>query len=155
MKDELNNSIEKIKKNKLIKEFINFISQGNVIDLAIGVIIGSAFGKIVTSVVNDILMPIIGAILGGHDFTSLRITFGSSSIMIGNFVQNVVDFFIIAICIFFFIQIINKIIPKKQEEKVQPQKNEETKLLEEIRDLLKEQKKVSKTTKIKSKKETK
>lgn len=155
MKDELNNSIEKIKKNKFIKEFINFISQGNVIDLAIGVIIGSAFGKIVTSIVNDILMPIIGAILGGHDFTSLRITFGSSSIMIGNFVQNVVDFFIIAICIFFFIQIINKIIPKKQEEKVQPQKSEETKLLEEIRDLLKEQKKVSKTTKIKSKKETK
>lgn len=150
MKKELDNGIKKIKKNKMVGEFSKFISQGNVVDLSVGVIIGGAFGKIVTSVVSDILMPIIGAIIGGHDFTSLKITFGSSNIMIGNFIQNVVDFFIIALCIFFFVKLINKLMPKKEEKIEEAKKNDEVILLEEIRDLLKNQNKkptVKKSTK--------
>lgn len=115
-------NIKEIKNNKFINEFKTFISKGNVVDLAVGVIIGSAFGKIVTSVVNDILMPVIGAIIGGLDFTNLKITFGNSNILIGNFIQNVIDFLIIAICIFIFVKIINKLMPKKEEVIETPKK---------------------------------
>jgi len=140
------------------KEFKEFISRGNVMDLAVGVIIGGAFGKIVTSLVNDILMPIVGIIIGGHDFTSLQITVGESKILYGSFLQNILDFLIISICIFVMIKIINQLFHKKKEEKAQepPKKSDEIILLEEIRDLLKEQKKTTKTTKTtKSKKATK
>ena len=100
--------IKKLKENKFIKEFKDFIAKGNVVDLAVGVIIGSAFGKIVSSVVSDILMPIIGVIIGGHDFTSIKLTFGNANIMIGNFIQNVIDFLIIALCIFIFVKVIKR-----------------------------------------------
>lgn len=132
---------------KYIGEFKKFIAKGNVVDLAVAVIIGGAFGKIVTSLVNDILMPIIGVILGGLDFTSLSINFRSATINYGMFIQNIVDFLIIAICIFIFVKFIEKIMPKKEEEKVTPKKPDDVVLLEEIRDLLKEKKKTTKKEK--------
>ncbi|MBP3635048.1 MAG: large-conductance mechanosensitive channel protein MscL [Bacilli bacterium] len=125
---------------KTIKEFKDFISKGNVVDLAVGVIIGSAFGKIVTSIVNDILMPIIGAIIGGHDFSNLSIRIGDATIRYGAFIQNVIDFFIVALCIFIFVKIISK-FNKKEEVKEEIKKDEQIILLEEIRDLLKKQNK--------------
>lgn len=128
------------KGNKTIKEFKQFISRGNVMDLAIGVIIGSAFGKIVTSVVNDILMQLIGIIIGGLDFTNLSIKIKDATINYGMFIQNVIDFLIVAICIFIFIKIVSK-FTKKTEEKEEVKKDEQIILLEEIRDLLKKQSK--------------
>lgn len=148
MKKDVKKELEKIKGNKFINEFKDFIAKGNVVDLAVGVIIGGAFGKIVTSIVSDILMPVIGVIIGGHDFTALKISFGNANIMIGNFIQNVIDFLIIAICIFVIVKLINKLMPKKEEveETTEPVKSDEVVLLEEIRDLLKDNTK-SKTTK--------
>ena len=126
-----------MKKN--IEEFKKFIARGNVIDLAVGVIIGGAFSSIVTSLVNNILTPILGLVLGGVDFSSLSITFRDTKIEYGAFIQSIIDFLIIAICIFTIVKIINKImhIKKKEEEKVVPKKSDEVLLLEEIRDLLK------------------
>lgn len=136
-----------MKKNKIkdmaVKEFggfKEFISKGNVIDLAVGVIIGSAFGKIVTSVVNDILMPLIGAIIGGVNFTSLNVKIGDAVINYGSFIQNVFDFLVIALCVYIFVSIINKIVKKKEEPKKEVKKSDEVLLLEEIRDLLKKSK---------------
>ena len=133
----------------MLKEFKEFISRGNVLDMAVGVIIGGAFSKIVTSVVNDLLMPIIGMILGGLDFTSLSLKIGDAVIGYGAFIQNVVDFLIVAACIFILLNIINKITHKenkKEEKKVEekPKKADDIVLLEEIRDLLKENKKAAK-----------
>lgn len=119
-----------------LKEFKEFISKGNIIDMAVGVIIGSAFGKIVTSLVNDIFMPIIGIIIGGLDFSNLSIKVGDSVIMYGSFIQNVVDFLIVAACIFFMIKILSK-FKKKEEVKIEKPIDENTQLLKEIRDLLK------------------
>ncbi|HIU23249.1 MAG TPA: large-conductance mechanosensitive channel protein MscL [Candidatus Fimihabitans intestinipullorum] len=127
------------KGNSTLKEFKQFISRGNVIDLAVGVIIGSAFGKIVTSIVNDILMPIIGIMIGGLNFSSLVIRVGNATIRYGAFLQNVIDFLIVAACIFIFIKILSKLSKKKEQEEA-IQKDEQIKLLEEIRDLLKEKK---------------
>ena len=127
----------------MIKEFKEFISRGNVVDLAVGVIMGSAFGKIVTSLVNDIIMPLVGIIIGGIDFTSLSIKIKDSTIMYGSFIQNVVDFLIVAICIFVMVKMINKLNnlnkkkEKREEEKEEVKKSYEVLLLEEIRDLLK------------------
>lgn len=129
---------EIIKKGtKVFSEFKNFISKGNVIDLAVGVIIGSAFGKIVTSIVEDILMPIIGIIIGGIDFSNLSITVDKAVINYGKFIQNVIDFLIVAICIFFFVKVVEK-LNRKKEEVAEEKKDEQIVLLEEIRDLLKE-----------------
>ena len=128
----------------MFKEFKKFIARGNVIDLAVGGIIGGAFGKIVTSLVNDVLMPAIGVVIGGLDFTNLSITIRDSKIMYGSFIQNVVDFLIVSFCIFMLIKIVNKITHKKEEEEKateaveKPKKSDEVILLEEIRDLLKE-----------------
>lgn len=125
---------------KIISEFKEFIARGNVVDLAVGVIVGSAFGKIVTSLVNDILMPIIGVILGGINFTSLTLRFRDATIYYGNFIQNVIDFLIVAFCIFMFVKVINALTAKakkKEEKEEEPVKNDEVILLEEIRDLLK------------------
>ena len=122
----------------MLKEFKEFISRGNVLDMAVGVIIGGAFSKIVTSVVNDLLMPIIGMILGGLDFTSLSLKIGDAVIGYGAFIQNVVDFLIVAACIFILLKIINKITHKENK------KEDDIVLLEEIRDLLKENKKAAK-----------
>lgn len=125
---------------KIVGEFKEFIARGNVIDLAVGVVIGSAFGKIVTSLVNDILMPLIGVILGGVDFTSLSFKINDAVIKYGVFIQNVIDFLIVAFCIFILVKFVNKLtsIKKKEEKKEEEKaKSDETKLLEEIRDLLK------------------
>lgn len=134
------NTKEVLKKgSKTIEDFKKFIARGNVIDLAVGVIVGSAFGKIVSSIVDDILMPILGAIIGGIDFTNLSVTIGDAVITYGNFIQNVIDFLIIAVCIFFIVKIFEK-FERKEEAKevvVEPKKDEQIVLLEEIRDLLK------------------
>ncbi|NLW17870.1 MAG: large conductance mechanosensitive channel protein MscL [Firmicutes bacterium] len=121
------------------KEFKSFAFKGNVLDLAIGVIIGGAFGKIVTSLVNDIIMPLFGVILGGLDFTSLQIKVGEAAINYGLFIQSVVDFLIISACIFLFIKMLSQ-LKRKEEEKPAPPPapSPEIALLTEIRDLLKE-----------------
>ena len=125
---------------KILKNFKDFAFKGNVLDMAVGVIVGGAFGKIVTSVVNDIMMPIIGIFMK-QSFTSLVIPLrGSNAILIGNFIQNVVDFLIIAISVFLFIQLIG-MFKKKEEPKPEEPKGPTTEeLLAEIRDLLKENK---------------
>lgn len=124
---------------KFFQEFKVFIERGNVVDLAVGVVVGTAFSKIVTSLVDDILMPIVGAIIGGLDFSNLTIKVGDSLIRYGSFINNVINFLIIAFCIFILIKFINKLTKKKdkKEEKQAKVKSEEVLLLEEIRDLLK------------------
>lgn len=120
----------------MLKEFRDFINRGNVIDLAVAVIIGVAFGAIVTSLVNDIIMPLVGIILGGVDFTGLVITFGDAQILYGNFIQAIVNFFIVAFVIFMIVRTINKM--KKPTEPAAPAAPpEDIVLLTEIRDLLK------------------
>lgn len=124
----------------MIKEFKEFISRGNVIDLAVGVIIGGAFGKIVASLVNDIIMPIVGIIIGGLNFSELSVSVGEATIAYGAFIQSIVDFFIIALCIFLIIKLINRLRKKKEapaEEPKEPEPSKEELLLAEIRDLLK------------------
>lgn len=124
----------------MIKEFKKFISRGNVVDLAVGVVVGGAFSKIVTSLVDNIIMPLVGILIGGIDFTKLSLTIFDVKIQFGLFLQNVVDFLIIAFCIFMVIKLINKIThkkEKKEEELKTPSKSDEVLLLEEIRDLLK------------------
>ena len=140
-KKELNKKEILEKGNKTIKEFKKFISKGNVLDMAVGVIIGSAFGKIVTSIVNDILMPLIGILIGGLDFSGLSIKVGSANITYGMFIQNVIDFLIVAVCIFIIVKIVGKFTKKEEEKPKPPKKDEQVVLLEEIRDLLKEQSK--------------
>ena len=95
---------------KFFDEFKKFIERGNVIDLAVGVLIGGAFSKIVSSLVNDLFMPLIGVLIGGHDFTNLVLKVGDAQIRYGSLIQNIVDFLIIAFCIFVFISIINKFL---------------------------------------------
>ena len=138
---KLKKSIKKM--NPILKEFRDFINRGNVIDLAVGVIIGGAFNKIISSLVNDLIMPVVGIILGGIDFTNLEITIpnflgGSSAahLRYGNFIQNVVDFLIVAFCVFIFIRIINKFTAKKEAEAATEPTTDEKILtvLEEIRD---------------------
>lgn len=130
----------------MIKEFKEFIARGNVMDLAVGVIIGGAFGKIVTSLVDDILMPLIGMVVGGINFTGLSAKIGEAEVKYGNFIQNVLDFLIVAFCIFIIVKLVNRVsekaeaLRKKEEEKKKeeaPAKSDEVVLLEEIRDLLK------------------
>ena len=129
---------------KLFDEFKAFVMRGNVVDLAVGVIIGGAFGKIVTSLVNDIFMPIIGMILGNVNFTSLEIKLGEpvegaeqAAIRYGAFIQEIVNFLIIALCIFMVIKAINKLQKKKEEAPAPaPEPTKEEVLLTEIRDAL-------------------
>ncbi|KML11916.1 mechanosensitive ion channel protein MscL [Bacillus safensis] len=124
----------------MLKEFREFAVKGNVIDLAVGVIIGGAFGKIVTSLVNDLIMPLVGIIIGGHDFSGLSIKIGAAQILYGNFIQTVVDFLIISFSIFIFIRYLNKLKRKKVEEEEVVETPDQTEvLLTEIRDLLKNQ----------------
>lgn len=131
----------------MLKDFKEFAFKGNVLDMAIGVIIGGAFGKIVTSLVNDLIMPIISILIGGLNFTDLKYVItpkhgdiAENAIAYGSFIQNVVNFFIIAFCIFLFVRLIEK-FKKKEEVKVgAPKKADDVVLLEEIRDLLKAKK---------------
>lgn len=122
---------------KELNEFRTFISRGNVVDMAVGVIVGGAFGKIVTSLVNDILMPLIGTILGGLNFSSLSIKINDATIAYGSFIQAIVDFLIIAFCIFMMIKIFEKFKHKEEKKTETPKKSDEVIILEEIRDLLK------------------
>lgn len=128
----------------IISEFKTFIERGNVIDLTVGVVVGSAFSGIVNSIVNDILMPFIGIILGGLDFSNLSFKIGESVILFGSFINNVINFFIISICVFFLVKFINKITKKKTKEEVKEiKRSDEVLLLEEIRDELRKNNKKS------------
>ena len=139
---------KKVTDNKLVKkggsafkEFKEFISKGNIFDMAVGVIIGGAFGKIVTSLVNDIIMPLVGVIIGGHDFTGLTWTVKDAVINYGTFIQNIVDFLIVALCIFIVVKAMSKFKKKEEAAPEEPPKpSEEVLLLREIRDSLKKNK---------------
>ncbi len=119
---------------KMLQEFKEFSMKGNVMDLAIGVIIGGAFGKIVSSLVGDIIMPVFGVVLNGVDFKALSFTIGESVIAYGNFIQAIVDFVIISFAIFFVIKQINRF--KKPVEAAPVAPSDEVRLLTEIRDAL-------------------
>ena len=145
---------------KFVKEFKEFATRGNVMDMAVGVIIGGAFGKIISSVVDDLIMPLVGKLLGNVNFTDLYCVLDSSTevpegsalsavreagipvFAYGNFIQNVVDFLIIALCIFMMVKAVNKLNRKKEEPapEAPAEPSNEEKLLAEIRDLLKEKK---------------
>lgn len=132
---DANKELGKVK--KIGEDFKAFISRGNVVDMAVGVIIGGAFSKIVTSLVNDVLTPIIGVFLGGLNFSELTFGFKDAQIRYGLFIQSIVDFLIIAACIFTMVKLFEK-FKKKEEPEVKPVvKSDEVLLLEEIRDLLK------------------
>lgn len=121
------------------KEFKAFAFKGNVLDLAIAVIIGAAFGKIVSSVVDDIMMPLLGILLGGLDFTTLEYPVGDATIKYGSFIQSIIDFLIVAFSIFIFIKLLNNFKKKEVEQpKEAPAPSKEELLLTEIRDLLKD-----------------
>ena len=127
-----------------IKEFKEFAMKGNVMDMAVGVIIGGAFGKIISSLVDDVLMPLVGMVTGNVDFTGLVAKIGDGEgaavLKYGTFIQNVVDFLIVAFCIFVMLKAINKLNRKKQEEEpapAEPAGPTQEELLAEIRDLLK------------------
>ena len=130
---------------KFISEFKTFISRGNVLDLAVGLVIGNAFNTIVKSLVDDIFMPFIGIIIGGVNFTNLTLRLGDAAIKYGVFIQNIINFLATAFCLFIVVKFMNKLHEikeakekkdkKKEEEK--PKKSEEIILLEEIRVLLK------------------
>ena len=137
-----------------ISEFKEFAMKGNVMDMAVGVIIGGAFGKIVTSLVNDVLMPLISLVTGGISFTDLFVNLsgdatyktlaeaqeaGASVFAYGQFIQNVFDFIIIAFCIFLMIKGMNKLKKEQPEEPAAPAGPTQEELLAEIRDLLKKQ----------------
>lgn len=150
-KKEMKNLKENLKEiseknNSFWSEFKKFIARGNVMDLAVGVIVGAAFTNIVTSLSNNILMPIIGVIIGGLNFKNLALNFEvwgrEVAINYGLFIQSTVDFLITAFCIFVIVKILNNFFDKKEEKKEAkpPVKSDEVKLLEEIRDLLKENK---------------
>ena len=129
-----------------IKDFKEFAVKGNAIDMAVGVIIGGAFGKIVTSLVNNVIMPPIGVLTGGVDFTDLKITLKEAegeaaavTLNYGQLIQDVVDFLIIAFCIFVMVRTLMKLTRKKNEAPApapEPEPTKEDKLLTEIRDIL-------------------
>ena len=120
----------------MMKEFKEFAVKGNVVDMAVGIIIGAAFGKIVSSFVGDVIMPPIGVLLGGVDFSKLAFTVKAVVISYGKFIQTLLDFIIIAFAIFIAIKAINSL--KRKEEKAPAVPSAQEKLLVEIRDLLKE-----------------
>ena len=127
----------------MLKEFRDFALRGNVIDLAVAFVIGAAFVAIVNSLVNDIIMPLVGVILGGLDFTGLAITVGNANVTYGNFIQAIINFVIVAFVLFLIVRTTNKLqkMKAKEEAKVPeapPEPNAEEKLLTEIRDLLKQ-----------------
>lgn len=128
----------------MLKEFKEFAIQGNMIDMAVGIIVGTAFGKIVSSFVADVVMPPIGVMVGGVDFTKLAVTLKEAAgdvpavtLNYGNFIQTLVDFTIVAFAIFMVIKLINKLKKAEAEAPTQPGPTKEELLLTEIRDLLK------------------
>lgn len=131
---------KKADKKSVFQEFKEFISKGNIFDMAVGVIIGGAFGKIVASLVNDIIMPLVGIIIGGLNFTNLSVTVKDATISYGAFIQNIVDFLIIALCIFAVVKAMAKFKKKEEAPAEPPKPSEEVLLLREIRDSLKKHK---------------
>ena len=145
----------KEKSKGFVKEFGEFIKKGNVVDMAVGVVIGSAFGAIVTSLVNDIIMPVISLITGGLDFSNWFValdgnsyatleeatTAGAATLNYGNLISVIINFVIVAFCIFLVVKAMNR-LKRKEEEKPEeaPKKSDEVVLLEDIRDLLKKNK---------------
>lgn len=125
---------------KFLQEFKDFAMRGNVIDLAVGVIIGGAFSAITTSLINDIIMPLIGIFVSEASFADLSVTIGNAEITYGNFIQAVLNFIIMAFIVFCMVKSINKITRKKEEAPPPspPEPSNEEKLLMEIRDILKE-----------------
>lgn len=127
---------------KFMDEFKQFIARGNVMDLAVGVIIGGAFSSITTSLINDIVMPLLGIFTGSISFAALSFTVNGAVIAYGNFIQAIFNFLIMAFVVFCLIKAINKLHRKKEEapteEPAPPEPSAEEKLLTEIRDLLKE-----------------
>ena len=150
-KERLNSAKEK--SLGVFGEFKEFIKRGNVLDMAVGVVIGTAFGAIVTSLVNDIIMPLVSLLTGGLDFTNWFVTLdgkeyatleaaqtaGAATLNYGNLIAVIINFVIIAFCIFLVVKAMNKFMKKKEEEATEepPKKSDEVVLLEEIRDLLK------------------
>lgn len=136
---------------KVIEDFKSFAIKGNMIDMAVGIIIGGAFGKIITSLVNDVIMPPLGVLIGGVNFTDLKITLKAAegdlaavTLNYGNFLQVCFDFLIIAFSIFCFVRLLSKLKSKKEQEQAPaapPAPSKEEVLLSEIRDILKEQNK--------------
>ncbi|WP_366097081.1 large-conductance mechanosensitive channel protein MscL [uncultured Faecalibaculum sp.] len=128
-----------------MQEFKEFIMKGNIIDMAVGVIMGGAFGKIVTSLVDNILMPLIGVLSGGVNVEELMIKVGNAEVLYGVFLQNVIDFLIIAVCMFVFVKAMAKLkFGGKKEEPApepEPEISDEVRLLGEIKELLAEQNK--------------
>ena len=129
-----------------LKEFREFISRGDVMSMAVGIIIGGAFTAIINSVVNDIVGPIIGAVAGGIDFSAMGITIGSAHIGLGSFIQAVINFIITALVLFIIMRSFNKIkertdkmMGKEDEKPAEPEIPEDVKLLTEIRDMMKKQ----------------
>lgn len=120
-----------------LKEFREFAVKGNVVDLAVGVIIGSAFGKIVSSLVADIMMPLVGVLIGGIQYEELVLYIGEAEIAYGKFLQNLLDFVIIAFVIFWMVKTINHFRRKQEKEPAAAPPPRDVQLLEEIRDLLK------------------
>ena len=120
-----------------VKEFKEFAMKGNVMDMAVGVIIGGAFGKIVSSLVDDVLMPIIGMITGGVDFTGLVAKVGDATVKYGTFIQNIIDFLIIALCIFCMIKAMNKLKKAEEPAPEAPAGPTTEELLADIKDILK------------------
>ena len=144
----------KEKSKGFIKEFGEFIKKGNVVDMAVGVVIGSAFGAIVTSLVNDIIMPFFSLITGGLDFSNWFVsldgkeyqtleeatTAGAATLNYGNFLALILNFLIVAFCIFLVVKAMSKFKKKEEKKEEEPKKSDEVVLLEEIRDLLKKNK---------------
>ena len=129
------------KKNSFLTEFKTFIARGNVMDMAVGVIIGGAFSNITTSLINDIVMPFLGIFTGSISFAELNFSIGSAVIAYGNFIQAVLNFLVMAFVVFCLVKAMNAMHQKKEEEPApapEPEPTGEEKLLMEIRDLLKE-----------------
>lgn len=126
---------------KFMSEFKEFIAKGDVMSMAVGIIIGGAFTAIVSSLVGDIITPLLGIVIGGIDFTGIKLSVGSAEIMVGNFIQAIITFLLTALVIFSIMKAFNRFLKKQKEEpspepEAAPEPSDEVKLLTEIRDLL-------------------
>lgn len=121
----------------MLQEFKNFAMKGNVVDLAIAVVIGAAFGKIVSALVENIITPVVGMLMGGVDFSALSIKVGDAAITYGAFIQAIIDFVIVAFVLFMVIKVMNKMKKKEEESPAEPAGPTQEELLTEIRDLMK------------------
>ena len=138
MKENINKVTNKVKKVKIIDEFKTFIARGNVLDLAVGVIVGASFQNLVKSLTDNIISPILGC-FSEVDFSEYSLKVGNLDLKYGAFLTDIINFIIMAFVVFLLVKVMNKLLVKpKKEEKAPPKKSEETVLLEEIRDLLKE-----------------